>query len=90
MQEINERVAKAEQRLDDHEHRISVHGHEIDSLREQNIKQDATLDALSRDVKENTEIGRSIKGGVNTLKWLVGGVSALGGLWLTIKQLGLF
>ena len=88
--EINERVAKAEQRLDYHEHRISTHGKEIEALREQNIKQDSTLESLSRDVKVNNEISHSIKGGVNTLKWLVGGVSALGGLWLTVKQLGIF
>lgn len=88
--EINERVAKAEQRLDDHEHRISVHGHEIDSLREQNIKQDSTLESLSRDVKVNNEISHSIKGGVDTVKWLLAGASAIGGLWLTVKQLGIF
>ena len=29
--EINERVAKAEQRLDYHEHRISTHGQEIEA-----------------------------------------------------------
>lgn len=88
--EINERVARAEQRLDTHDIRLKAHGDEIDALREQNIKQDSTLESLSRDVRENNEISHSIKGGVNTLKWLVGGVSALGGLWLTVKQLGLF
>ena len=88
--EINERVAKAEQRLDDHEHRISTHGQEIDALRGENIKQNSTLESLSRDVKENNEISHSIKGAVDTVKWLVGGLGALLGLWVTIKQLGLF
>lgn len=88
--EINERVARAEQRLDTHDIRLKAHGDEIDALRGENIKQNSTLESLSRDVKENNEISHSIKGAVDTVKWLVGGLGALLGLWVTIKQLGFF
>lgn len=88
--EIDERVARAEQRLDTHDIRLKAHGDEIDALREQNIKQDYTLESLSRDVRENNEISHSIKGAVDTVKWLVGGIGALLGLWVTVKQLGIF
>ena len=90
MQEISERVVKIETRLDNHDARLNRHGQQIDDLKLQNSKQDSKLDQLCRESKENTAMTRSIKGGVDTVKWLLAGVSTLGGLWLLVKQLGIF
>lgn len=88
--EINERVAKVETRVESLEERATIHGRELDEMRIKNAKQDSKLDELCRESKENTAMTRSIKGGVDTVKWLLAGVSTLGGLWLMVKQMGWF
>lgn len=90
MQDLNERIASAETRLDSHDKRLDAHGRQIDELLMKDIRQDAKLDSLCKDVKENTAITRSIKGGIDTIKWLIAGMTTLGGLWLMLKQMGWF
>lgn len=89
-QEIGERVAVTEDRIKQHDNILAKHGDQIDALMHDNVRQDSKLNSLCHDMKENTEISRSIKGAVDTVKWLVAGVSTLGGLWLMVKQLGWF
>ena len=77
MQEINERVAKVETRVDILEDRATRHGNEIDGLRLQNKAQDSKLDSIDKKVTESCEVTRSIKGGIDTIKWLFGlGIAA--------------
>ena len=90
MQELGERIAKVETRQDITDVRLKSHGDQIDELMRQNVKQDDKLNTLCRESKENTAMTRSIKGGVDTIKWLIAGASTVGGLWLLIKQLGVF
>ncbi len=88
MQELGERVAKVETRMDIADARLKAHGDELDALREQNIKQDDKLNQICRETKDNTELSRSIKGGIKTIQWMFYGATAVLGLYLTIKQLG--
>lgn len=90
MQELTERVVKVETRLDIQDKRLDAHGNELEELRKQNVMQDAKLDGIDKKLTESCEITRSIRGGVDTVKWLLAGVSTVGGLWLLIKQLGIF
>lgn len=88
--EVVERVVAVETRLDIHDKRLKAHGDELEELRKQNIMQDAKLDGIDKKLTESCEITRSIRGGVDTVKWILAGVSTLGGLWLLVKQLGIF
>lgn len=88
--EVVERVVAVETRLDIHDQRLKAHGDELEELRKQNIVQDTKLDGIDKKLTESCEITRSIRGGVYTVKWMLAGVSTLGGLWLLIKQLGIF
>lgn len=88
--EVVERVVAVETRLDIHDKRLKAHGDELEELRKQNIVQDSKLDGIDKKLTESCEITRSIRGGVDTVKWLLAGVSTLGGLWLLVKQLGIF
>ena len=90
MQELGERIAKAETRLDIHDERLKAHDEILDVLKLQNKAQDAKLDQICRETQENSSVTHSIKGGVDTVKWLLAGVSTIGGLWLLVKQLGIF
>ena len=86
----NERIAVMENRLDIHDQRLKAHDEILDALKLQNKAQDAKLDQICRETQENSSVTHSIKGGVDTVKWLLAGVSTIGGLWLTVKQLGWF
>lgn len=86
----NERIAVMENRLDIHDERLKAHDEVLDALKLQNKAQDAKLDQICRETQENSSVTHSIKGGVDTVKWLLAGVSTIGGLWLTVKQLGWF
>ena len=86
----NERIAVMENRLDIHDERLKAHDEILDVLKLQNKAQDAKLDQICRETQENSSVTHSIKGGVDTLKWILAGVSTIGGLWLTVKQLGWF
>lgn len=88
--DVVERVVAVETRLDIHDKRLEAHGNELEELRKQNVMQDAKLDGIDKKLTESCEITRSIRGGVDTVKWLLAGVSTVGGLWLLIKQLGIF
>ena len=90
MQETNERIKATEVRLDSHDQRLKAHDEILDALKLQNKAQDAKLDQICRETQENSSVTHSIKGGVDTVKWLLAGVSTIGGLWLTVKQLGWF
>ena len=90
MQATNERIAVMENRLDIHDERLKAHDEILDVLKLQNKAQDAKLDQICRETQENSSVTHSIKGGVDTVKWLLAGVSTLGGLWLMVKQLGIF
>ena len=85
-----ERVVAGETRLDIQDKRLEAHGNELEELRKQNVMQDAKLDGIDKKLTESCEITRSIRGGVDTVKWLLAGVSTVGGLWLLVKQLGIF
>ena len=83
MQEISERVAKAEQRLDNHDARLDRHGQQIDSLKLNDVRLESKIDRICKevvetktDVAENTELTRSIKDGIKTIKWI--GSAAIG------------
>jgi len=71
--EVVERLVAAETRLDNHEKRLDVHGKELDNLRLQNKAQDSKLDSIDKKVTESCEVTRSIKSGIDTIKWLCGG-----------------
>lgn len=88
--EVVERLVAAETRLDNHDRRLDSHGDRIGNLEQHNVRQDTKLDSIEKKLTESCEVTRSIKGGVDTVKWLLAGVSTLGGLWLLIKQLGIF
>ena len=88
MQELGERIAKVETRQDITETRLKAHGEQIDELMKQNVKQDDKLDKICRETKDNTELSRSIKGGIKTIQWMFYGATAVLGLYLTLKQLG--
>ena len=86
----NERIAVMENRLDIHDERLKAHDEVLDALKLQNKAQDSKLDQICRETQENSSVTHSIKGGVDTVKWLLAGVSTIGGLWLMVKQLGWF
>ena len=88
--QISERVVAVETRLDIHDKRLKAHGDELEELRKQNIMQDAKLDGIDKKLTESCEITRSIRGGVDTVKWLLAAVSTVGGIWLMVKQMGWF
>lgn len=88
--EVVERLVAAETRLDNHDRRLDSHGDRIGNLEQHNVRQDAKLDSIEKKLTESCEVTRSIKGGVDTVKWLLAGVSTIGGLWLLVKQLGIF
>lgn len=88
MQELGERIAKVETRQDIAETRLKAHGEQIDELMKQNVHQDDKLNQICRETKDNTELSRSIKGGIKTLQWLFYGATGVLGLYLTLKQLG--
>lgn len=88
--EVVERLVAAETRLDNHDKQLEAHGNELEELRKQNVMQDAKLDGIDKKLTESCEITRSIRGGVDTVRWLLAGISTLGGLWLLVKQLGIF
>lgn len=89
MQELGERIAKVEARQDMVEVRLKSHGEQIDELMLQNVKQDDKLNSIDRKLSESCTITRSIKGGMDTIKWMIAGVSSVGGVWLLLKQLGI-
>lgn len=88
--EVIERLVAAETRMDNHEKRLDAHGKELEELRNQNVMQDAKLDGIDKKLTESCEITRSIRGGVDTVKWLLAAVSTVGGIWLMVKQMGWF
>lgn len=88
--EVVERVVAVETRLDIHDQRLKAHGDELEELRKQNVMQDAKLDGIDKKLTESCEITRSIRGGVDTVKWLLAAVSTVGGIWLMVKQMGWF
>ena len=88
MQELGERIAKVETRQDIAETRLKAHGEQIDELMKQNVHQDDKLNQICRETKDNTELSRSIKGGIKTIQWMFYGATAVLGLYLTLKQLG--
>jgi len=90
MQELTERVVKVETRLDIQDKRLDAHGNELEELRKQNIVQDSKLDGIDKKLTESCEVTRSIRGGVDTVKWLLAAVSTVGGIWLMVKQMGWF
>lgn len=89
MQELGERIAKVETRQDIADIRLKAHGDQIDELMKQNVKQDDKLNSIDRKLSESCTITRSIKGGMDTIKWMIAGVSSVGGVWLLLKQLGI-
>lgn len=89
MNELGERIAKVETRQDIADIRLKAHGDQIDELMKQNVKQDDKLNSIDRKLSESCTITRSIKGGMDTIKWMIAGVSSVGGVWLLLKQLGI-
>ena len=77
--ELNERMAAVETRLNDQGFRLDKHDDQLDNLRTNDARLEAKLDGVchevqetKREVTENTEMTRSIKDGVKTIKWLFG------------------
>lgn len=90
MQELTERVVKVETRLDIQDKRLDAHGNELEELRKQNIVQDSKLDGIDKKLTESCEVTHSIKGGVNTIKWLVGVAFGAYTLYEIATKLGWF
>ena len=88
MQETNERIKATEVRLDIHDQRLKAHGEQIDELMKKNVKQDDKLNQICRETKDNTELSRSIKGGIKTIQYMFYAATTVLGLYLTLKQLG--
>lgn len=95
MQELGERIAKVETRLDSQDERLDRHDDKIEGLRMNDARLEAKLDNVcieiqetKKEVGENTELTRSIKDGIKTIRLLFYCATAVLGLYLTIKQLG--
>lgn len=87
-EELPQRVAKLETRVEIHDVRLGKHGEEIEALRNHNVRQDTVLEKLSDNQEKNNEMTSDIRGVVKFIKWLVTGVSALIGLYISLKQIG--
>ena len=77
--ELNERMVAVETRLDSQDSRLNKHDGQLENLRMNDVRLEAKLDGVchevqetKREVTENTEMTRSIKDGVKTIKWLFG------------------
>ena len=93
--ELNERMAAVETRLNDQGFRLDKHDDQLDNLRTNDARLEAKLDGVCHEVKEtkrevaeNTELTRTIKDGVKTIKWMFYAAAGALSIWLTIKQLG--
>ena len=98
---INERLASAETRLDQHDQRLNRHSDRIDTLQAENIKQNAVLEKLCNNLDKNSELTKKNqemiaeihtqgKTTINLVKAIVYGVPALFALYTAVKQFGLF
>ena len=101
MQELGERVASIDTRLESHEKRLDAHGRELEELRIRNAEQDVQLKKLcvmqekSYDLalKAEKKLDKMDAQG-NTVSWMlklvVYGIPALIGLYLSLKGIGWF
>ena len=93
--ELNERIVAVETRLNDQGSRLDKHDDQLDHLRTNDARLEAKLDGVchevketKREVSENTELTRTIKDGVKTIKWMFYAAAGALSIWMTIKQLG--
>ena len=87
---MNERIAVVEAQVKEHDSRLNRHDEKITDLQTQNVRQDTKLDNLCKLASESKALSEDIHGAVKTVKWIVSGATALIGLWVAVKQLGLF
>ena len=95
MMELSERIVAVETRLNGQDSRLDKHEDQLDHLRTNDARLEAKLDGVCHEVKEtkrevaeNTELTRTIKDGVRTIKWMFYAAAGALSLWMTIKQLG--
>lgn len=101
MQELGERVASVETRLDSCDRRLDSHGRELEEIRIRNAEQDIQLKklcinqekALALAEKAEKKLDKMDAQG-NTVAWMlkvvIYGIPALGTLYITLKGFGWF
>ena len=101
MQELGERVASVETRLDSCDRRLDSHGRELEEIRIRNAEQDVQLKKLCVMQEKSYELALKAEKKLDKLdtqgdtaawmlKAVVYGVPALFTLYLTCKQMGWF
>lgn len=101
MQELGERVASVETRLDSCDRRLDSHGRELEELRIRNAEQDIQLKKLCVMQEKSYELALKAEKKLdkmdaqgNTVSWMIKtivfGIPALFTLYLTFKQMGWF
>ena len=101
MQELGERVASVETRLDSCDRRLESHGNELEDLRIRNAEQDIQLKKLCINQEKALALAEKAEKKLdqletqgNTAAWMlkvvIYGIPALGTLFLTLKGFGWF
>lgn len=101
MQELGERVASVETRLDACDRRLEAHGNELEELRIRNAEQDIQLKKLCINQEKALALAEKAEKKLDKLdtqgdtaawmlKAVVYGIPALIGLYLSLKGIGWF